>query len=72
MKYIKKISSIVLALVMVLAMGTSVFAAQELDTVGDYMIETTDTTLNIPKTIIVTNPEEILVYGPKVNFTFSV
>ena len=72
MKYIKKISSIVLALIMVLAMGTSVFAAQELDTVGDYMIETTDTTLNIPKTIIVTNPEEILVYGPTVNYTFSV
>lgn len=73
MKHIKKISSIILALVMVLAMGTSVFAAQELDTVGDHQIEvkTSDGTLSIPKTIIVTNPEEIKVFGPTIKYAFS-
>lgn len=67
-----KITILILTLAMMLSMGTFVFAAQ--DTVGDATIETktSSATLNIPKTLIVTNPEEIRVYGPTVTYNFTI
>lgn len=67
----RKFSTVLLALTMIFAMSISAFAAQ--DTVGDATIEIKSgaSTLNIPKTLIVTNPEEIKVYGPTVTYNFT-
>lgn len=71
-KHFRTLSAILIALAMVFTMNMSVFAAQ--DTVGDATIEVKGdgATVTIPKTIIVTNPQEILVYGPTINYDFSV
>ena len=69
MKHLKKISSIVLALIMVLAMGASVFAA---DT-GVYT-EIEDDTIKLEKEILVYNDDTSLskVYGPGIEYTYTV
>lgn len=78
MKYVKKISSIVLALIMVLAMGTSVFATDDqkgtLEANG--VVKNADhssvgTTLSIPKGITVYGSLD-KVYGPTITYSYTI
>ncbi len=75
MKYIKKISSIVLALIMVLAMGTSVFAATS-DADGSTITSGTSTkdgTLVVKKVVIAQNElANITIAYPAMSFTYSI
>ena len=78
MKHLKKISSIVLALIMVLTMGTSVFAANDQDgTLKDNGVvknaghSSVGTTLTIPKGITVYGSLD-KVYGPTVSYSYTI
>lgn len=64
MKHLKKISSIVLALMMVLTMGASVFATDTGVSTGN--------TFTLEKEILVFNDESIKVYGPGITYTYAV
>lgn len=69
---LKRIGAVALAVAVSLTMGTAAFAA---DTVGDATnaeFETNSTTFSIPKGIVVTNPEDIKVYSPAVEYTFTI
>lgn len=71
MKYIKKISSIFLALIMVLAMGTSVFAAQS-DADGS-TITSGDGKLVVKKVVIAQNElNNITIAYPAMSFTYEI
>ena len=78
MKHLKKISALILSALMVMSMSASVFAAtnvKEPDEVGDATnaeFETDSTTFSIPKGIIVTNVENITVYSPTIEYTFTI
>lgn len=64
MKHLRKISSIVMALMMVLTMGASVFAADTGVSTGN--------TITLEKEILVFNNESISVYGPGITYTYAV
>ena len=73
MKYIKKISSIVLALIMVLAMGTSVFAVQSDSTTNsDKGIETKEGKISIAKQMVFINAEDTTVREPNITYTYTI
>ncbi len=73
MKYIKKISSIVLALMMVLAMGTSVFAVQSDSTTNsDKGIEAKDGKISIAKQMVFINAEGTDVREPNITYTYTI
>lgn len=78
MKNVKKIGALVLALVMVLAMGTTAFAADDQTgtLANNGVVKNADhssvgTTLNIPKGITVYGSLD-RVYGPTVTYTYSI
>ena len=72
MKYIKRISSIVLALMMVLTMGTSVFAATSDGTLNeDNGIESKDGTIRIAKQMVFINAEDTTVREPNITYTYN-
>ena len=86
MKNIKKLSALVLALVMVLAMSTTAFAATNLgdgsgtDGVGEDGVFTskdtptsiTDKTLRLEKEIKVYNLDEATIKAPTISYTYSI
>lgn len=76
MKYIKKISSIVLALIMVLTMGTSVFAAVKSDDNTkmneDKGIVSDDGTISIAKQMVFINAEATTVREPNITYTYTI
>lgn len=76
MKYVKKISSIVLALIMVLTMGTSVFAAVKSDDNTkmneDKGIVSDDGTISIAKQMVFINAEATTVREPNITYTYTI
>lgn len=69
MKYLKKISTVVLALMMVLSMGASVFAVENTNQHGN---ETTANSFKIPKDIVLFNTNGLKIYEPNVTYNYAI
>lgn len=76
----KKLGALVLAVVMIMAMSTTAFAADlggtEPGVAGTWTADDTpiqqDKTINILKEITVFNPDETYVYGPAITYTYAI
>ena len=67
-KTLKRLSTLALAAAMVLAMNTMVFAA----TTTNGVVETSDTTITLDKTILVFNANGSTVYNPGITYNYSI
>lgn len=68
MKHIKKISALLLALVMVLAMSTTAFA----ETTTQHGTETSNTSFTIAKDIVLFNTDGSAIYEPNVTYNYAI
>lgn len=70
---VKKMAAAAAAIIMVLGMSSTVFAATVLNTgYSAGVVVSSDTTLNIPKTLVVKNPALAGVAGPGLQLTYTV
>jgi len=72
-KTLKKLSALVLALAMIVAMSATAFAANSDGDVNiDNGIDSTDVTINIAKQIVFVNAEDTTVREPNITYTYTI
>lgn len=68
----KKFMTIVMTLALVLGMSVAVFADANIPSSGEALVTSSDTTLNIPKTLKVSNPVLAQVAGPGLQLSYTI